>query len=330
MCVFGYLLNLILRHTMVHQGRLPLNDKAINDAVENGITGCLRSLQRTDPNLLLTAHQLKRVERDSKYVPAVAGAIASVLGRSKQEVGLYQRAVDIMSGWDEEVKKLGIPPFDQEIRPDSRVKIGDMEQVTNPNASANERELDRVEILRPMLERRLRFIVSEEFKDAKRERGRKERENEAAARKKEKADHTKALKQTAKSDEMNSDCFDSDHSVRISIASRPLENLPPNHSDFESLISSPEKCGSSEHVQRDASREVSNSQREQKQLDGSVPTVVYSPANVACNDGFDSDDEENDGATNTSSNGIFKSDCLSSGDDWSDQYGMIVPGSFFR
>ena len=80
-----------------------MNDKGINDALENGITSCLRSLQRTNPKLLLTAHQLKRVERDLKYVPSVAGAIASVLCRSKQR-GLFEHAASVMAGWDKEVK----------------------------------------------------------------------------------------------------------------------------------------------------------------------------------------------------------------------------------
>ena len=330
--------NLILRDFKLHQGRLPLNDKAINDALENGITSCLRNLQRTNPSLLLTAHQLKRVERDSKYVPAVAGAIASVLGRSK-EVGLYERAVNIMSGWDEEVKRLGIPPFDQDIGPDPRAITRNIGQATNPHASAHERELGMVEILRPMLERRLRFAVSEEFKDAKREKGRKERENEAAARKKEKADQSRAQKQTDKSDGMYSDCFESDHSVELGIVSRPLKNLPPDHSDFESLMSSPGKCSSQQRkidkkksVEMGASDEASHSHRlgNQQSLAGSVPAVIFSPAKFACNDGFDSDDEENNVATNNFSNDICKSDCVSSDDDWSEQYGMVVPGRFFR
>ena len=57
------------------QGRLPLNDKGISDALENGISDCLRCLQRSSPGLLLTAQQLKRVDRDVKYVPAAGGEV---------------------------------------------------------------------------------------------------------------------------------------------------------------------------------------------------------------------------------------------------------------
>ena len=82
-----------------------MNDKGISDALENGITDCLRCLQKSSPGLLLTAHQLKRVERDVKYVPSVSASIASVLCRSKQG-GVYNNVMNIVSGWDEEGKCL--------------------------------------------------------------------------------------------------------------------------------------------------------------------------------------------------------------------------------
>jgi len=64
------------------QGRLPADNAAINTALELALTNCLRQLQKTNPDLLLTAHELRKVERDARYVPAVASALASILSKS--------------------------------------------------------------------------------------------------------------------------------------------------------------------------------------------------------------------------------------------------------
>lgn len=77
------------------QGRLPIGNKAIDDAFEIGVTQCLQQLQKTNPNLLLTASELRRAECDARYVPAVSLAIASILSKStriesQQYVGTIQ------------------------------------------------------------------------------------------------------------------------------------------------------------------------------------------------------------------------------------------------
>lgn len=64
------------------QGRLPIDNSAINDALELGVTECLRQLQKTNPSLLLTALELRKAERDARYVPAVALALASIVTKS--------------------------------------------------------------------------------------------------------------------------------------------------------------------------------------------------------------------------------------------------------
>lgn len=64
------------------QGRLPIDNIAIDDALEVGMTACLRQLQKTNPSLLLTATELREAERDARYVPAVATALASILTKS--------------------------------------------------------------------------------------------------------------------------------------------------------------------------------------------------------------------------------------------------------
>ncbi|KAL7542024.1 hypothetical protein ACHAXR_011450 [Thalassiosira sp. AJA248-18] len=188
------------------KGRLPLNDKGISDALENGISDCLRCLQRSSPGLLLTAHQLKRVERDVKYVPSVAGAIASVLCKSKQ-IGVYDSAKNIASGWDDDVKKNVSCSNDLEtVQMRGRARSAVAERNNPMHSQANEEKL-RVDALRPILERRLRLVISDEFKDSKRaeekEQQRRGREELAAAKRAKK-------KKAVESDGMKSDCFESD------------------------------------------------------------------------------------------------------------------------
>lgn len=59
-----------------------MDDADIDAALEVGLDQCLRQLQKSNPSLLLTASQLRKAERDARYVPAVSSAIASVLSRS--------------------------------------------------------------------------------------------------------------------------------------------------------------------------------------------------------------------------------------------------------
>ena len=64
------------------KGRLPMNDRSLDTALQLGVEGCLKSLQQTNPNILLSPSQLRSIERDSRYVPAVASAIARMLCQS--------------------------------------------------------------------------------------------------------------------------------------------------------------------------------------------------------------------------------------------------------
>ncbi len=181
------------------KGRLPMNDKSINDALENAVNDCLRTLQVKNPRLLLTAHQLKKIERDAKYAPLVAGALASVLSRSRRQ-GLYQKTFNAASRWDDEVKKLGASLDRNSISQPRRERV-------RTAASANDERAKSL-ALGPMVERRIRFVVSDEYKahlkaeemDYKRQ----QREELAAERKR--ARESKA----AESDALNGDAFCSD------------------------------------------------------------------------------------------------------------------------
>jgi len=67
------------------KGRLPIDNSAIDNALELGLSNCLKQLQKTNPSLLLTANELRVVERDARYVPAVATAIASIVCKSNSQ-----------------------------------------------------------------------------------------------------------------------------------------------------------------------------------------------------------------------------------------------------
>jgi len=193
-----------------------LNDKGISDALENGIADCLRSLRRSSPGLLLTAQQLKKVERDVRYVPAVAGAISSILCRSVRST-VYDNAMNITSRWDDDMKRmgstcgieLGAAPRTRRAR--SAITVG----CKNTIQSHADDEKVRFDALCSILERRFRFIVSDEFKDAKKtdEKEQQKREREGAA-----ASNRTKKTVSAESDGMKSDCFDNDGSDRSSLA----------------------------------------------------------------------------------------------------------------
>ena len=55
-----------------------MNDDSINAALQAGLNSCLRSLQKTNPSLLLTPSQLKKTEREIIYVPTLASALSSL------------------------------------------------------------------------------------------------------------------------------------------------------------------------------------------------------------------------------------------------------------
>jgi hypothetical protein len=83
------------------QGRLPLNHRPIDQALHVGLRDCLRSLQTTNPELLLTPRQLRRVEREARYVPATATAVSCVLSKLSNP-HTQERLFDIIRQWRQE------------------------------------------------------------------------------------------------------------------------------------------------------------------------------------------------------------------------------------
>lgn len=245
-------------------------------------------------------------------------------------MGLFEHAMDFMSEWDEEVKNLGIAPFDQFIDPSRKASTKSVQKRTNPHVSTHEREMCKVEELRPLLERRLRFVVSEEFKDAKRDKARREREDEAAERKKERVEQQRKQKRASEADDMRGDCFASDESIDYRASSRSIESA--KHNARSDTMSSPERCGTNKQradINSNASEEPSPSlKRVEQRSDAAMPAVIHSPeTNFDCHDGLETDDE-NDDISHVAN--VDKTDGISSEDDWSEQFGIVVPGSYFR
>ncbi|KAI2500016.1 Histidine ATPase [Fragilaria crotonensis] len=84
------------------KSRLPLNDIAIDSAVEAGVVKCLQSLQKTNPALLLTPMQLKTTIRDTRYIPSAAAAMACVICKSK-DVSYQKHFLKVIRGWTAKV-----------------------------------------------------------------------------------------------------------------------------------------------------------------------------------------------------------------------------------
>ena len=145
---------------------MPFDERCLQDALDNGITSCLKSLQASNPSLLLTAQQLKRVERDARYAPYAATAIGSVIRRSLERT-LYGDIMRTVSGWDG----------------------GDATSLTST------------------VERRLRLVISDEYKESKK---REEREDRLRQREEQRKQSSKEEDKT--DDDLLSDCFDSDGS----------------------------------------------------------------------------------------------------------------------
>lgn len=85
------------------KGRLPMNDDAIDKSLKAGVLDCLRSLQKTNPNLILTPNQLKKTELHAMYIPAFAQGIASMINNSTDQ-SFMNRLVELTKSFSGETK----------------------------------------------------------------------------------------------------------------------------------------------------------------------------------------------------------------------------------
>jgi hypothetical protein len=75
-----------------------VDNTAIDTALEVGLVECLRKLQKSNPGLLLTAAELRKAERDARYVPAVSSALATILCKSQNKDQTLIRSIQDWSG----------------------------------------------------------------------------------------------------------------------------------------------------------------------------------------------------------------------------------------
>lgn len=152
------------------QGRLPADNKAIDDAMEVGLTKCLQQLQKSNPNLLLTAAELRRVERDIKYVPALSLALASIVSNAVGPARDPQLKQQILS-W----RTQGGPSNNNNHN--AAEVSSRQDQETQETGSTEPHEESEVEQMGRSIEERLRLVLSKpEEKGKKNKASKKARE----------------------------------------------------------------------------------------------------------------------------------------------------------
>jgi hypothetical protein len=161
-----------------------MNDADIDDALEIGLSSCLRSLQRSNPELLLTANQLKRTERDVRYLPAIAASLASIIKNSSNPEFRSDVYGKVMS-WRQERAQDDAEQYDADENSSTTSKSS-----IGPGQSIHEK-MDRLSAIRltGIIEEQLRYCISDENKQRKKE---EERERKLDARRKEKVRKEKA------------------------------------------------------------------------------------------------------------------------------------------
>lgn len=112
---------------------------------------CLRSLQKSNPDLLLTAQQLKITERDTRYIPAVSAAIASVVCKSRRP-DLHRSVLRTVQSWSL-AKEL---TYNETAV--SRHQVGSQSSQSSIDSAA----LLKVTALGPLIEKRLHLLCSDE------------------------------------------------------------------------------------------------------------------------------------------------------------------------
>ena len=79
------------------KGRIPRDNKAIDQALEIGLKTCIRQLQKSNPALFLSTKEMKKVERDVHHIPMSCHAIASILSQSNLQIS--RESKEIIHSW---------------------------------------------------------------------------------------------------------------------------------------------------------------------------------------------------------------------------------------
>jgi len=157
------------------KGRLPTDNIAIDKALESALMECLRSIQKTNPSLWLTALQLKKAERDACYVPSVASSLAAVVCRSNNadfrkrmtqmvrsfDVGLgLTKTADTMENGDEVSSTTSASPNFKGEDDEAHETPEDKEHESASYNKIPQGEQCMIRELRRSIESRLRKVVS--------------------------------------------------------------------------------------------------------------------------------------------------------------------------
>jgi hypothetical protein len=120
-----------------------VDNPCIDTALEVGLTECLRKLQKSNPGLLLTAAELRKAERDARYVPALSSALATILCKSQNADLAVLR---------------GIRSWGEVGEPEVELELGEATELEETIDTPSHRE--KIEELGIMIEGRLRLVLS--------------------------------------------------------------------------------------------------------------------------------------------------------------------------
>jgi hypothetical protein len=104
------------------KGRLPMNDDAIDKALQNGILSCFRSLQQTSPELFLSSTQLKQTELNAMYIPALSQGISSMIVSCSDKL-LKTRLLKLTQKKNETIPNISLSEADEGSSDDSYVSM---------------------------------------------------------------------------------------------------------------------------------------------------------------------------------------------------------------
>jgi hypothetical protein len=138
-----------------------MNNHSIESALELGIMTCLKSIQVTNPSLLLTANQLKETIRDTRYVPAVAASMAFIVSKSNNPA-LPATVLQALQHWS-------LQANDQTDQDQTQSRFSDsMSQSLNNSVITLDDEPINMSALGQAIEERFRFVISASKKPAQR------------------------------------------------------------------------------------------------------------------------------------------------------------------
>lgn len=121
--------------------------------MEVGLTKCLQQLQKTNPNLLLTASELRKAERDARYVPAVSLALASIL--TKSVTNSDPSIIERIRRWD---SNRTIPANIVTMSDNSSANVADEQERVFQGRGFHSED---VESIGKLIEGRLRLVLSQ-------------------------------------------------------------------------------------------------------------------------------------------------------------------------